>query len=320
MARAKPWPKFRQEIESMYKPPAAARASWHKVRQCLDELERLGVEHTGRLDAELVRRYVAGRPPGESPHTRKAMLSTLRRLCSIAEERRWLACSPFRLKRMSLLVRTRPPGGKRCPTAEEVRRLLELLAAEASAGEGWQRWRARRLLMLVQLVALAGLRASEALRLQLGDIDLVGGTIHVRPHGKTLKNAGSEAIIAMPAALRSAVAAWLPFRLEGPESMSIDPALPWLIPGATRRGPWEGGSVGRRPVDQVRAAGERAGVAGVAVTLQSLRRAFVTHSRASGVPSSLAAQQCRHSEQVATDWYLGRELDSLKGALEGFSY
>lgn len=315
--RRLPMARFRAELEAMLS--TGAKANWWKVRQVLDELDRLGgVEHTGHLTVETVSRYIASRPPGQSAWTLKSVLSTLRSICSIAHDSGYLAVSPFAMRPMAKWVRPRPPEGKRCPTREEVRRLMELLAREVvEEPDGWGRWRARRLQALVGVAALAGLRAGEACRLWIEDLDQAAGIVHVRPHGKTLKTHTSAQPVAMPDALAEILRAWLPHRLEAPAAMKL-PSCPWLIPNLTRRGPWIGGTSGYRPTDAVRAAGVRAGVEGL--TLQSLRRAFSTAAIAAGVPSMIVARQCRHSEDVSRQWYVSREVSMLTEALKSWSY
>jgi integrase len=185
-------------------------------------------------------------------------------------------------------------------------------------GVGWQQWRARRLLALTSTVALAGLRAREAQRLWVSDLDHAAGVINLVPHGASFKTPGSAAPICMPVALSAVLREWEPYRLERPESIVVPADLPWLYPGALCRGPWTGGPSGGRAVDALQAAGERAGVAGL--TFQQLRRTFVSSTRDAGVPSHVVARQCRHSEEVSRDWYLARDLTMLTDHLRGFTY
>jgi integrase len=134
---------------------------------------------------------------------------------------------------------------------------------------------------------------------------------------RALKTANSEATIAMPRALSEALKRWEPYRLQHPPSMTIPPC-PWIIPNAHRTAPWDHAASGYKPTDQLRASGERCGLEGI--TAQSLRRAFSSAAVAAGVPLEIAARQCRHSEEVARQYYVSKEVQGLRDALDGFSY
>jgi integrase len=313
-----PWPEFRRQLEVLCAPPLRAPATWGKTRQVLGILEGLGIEHTGQLDVEMVARFRSALPPTLSPYTVKAQLSSLRMVCGIAQEKGCIPVNPFALRRMAKYVKVPPLKGKRCLSPSEVARYLDSLRREVGESAGWGEYRARRLLMLAQLLATGGLRLSEATHLWTTDISHRAGTIAIQPHGKALKNANSQATICLPRALSRALLDWERWRLRRPPSMAIPPGCPWVLPNLHATGPWHRCAFGYRPTDQLKAAGERCGLAGV--TAQSLRRSFITAAVASGIPLEVAAAQARHDPEVARKYYLDPDVSNLKAHLDGFGY
>jgi integrase len=316
---AHPWPQFRRELETLYAP--AAKATRSKLRQVLSILEGLGVATVADIGPELVHRFVASRPPGQSPHTLKSLLSVLRAIASHAEEMGYLAASPFRLRRMKIsrLVRVGPPAGKRFYAAAEVRRVLDFLAREIELKEGWARWRARRLYALTATVAYCGTRAREAQRSHVADYDLVNRVFSIKPHDGRLKTAASEAPIAIPPALVPILEAWLEHRLDHPEGMTLPAEVPWMFPGALRKSPWVHAASGHKPVDKLKAVAARAGVPGM--TFQALRRSWCTRAEGLGIPQSMITRQARHADESTTRrYYQQRDIDALRAAVDGFTY
>jgi integrase len=319
----RPWPQFRRELETVYAPLAPATRG--KLRQVLEILEGLGITSTTDLSPALITRFLASRPNGQSPHTTKCLLSTLRAVCGHAEELGY-ASSPFRLRRMKLsrLVKAPPPAGKRHLTAEECRALLATLRADVlrlePAGPSWPLWRARRLESLVSFVLYTGVRRNEALFLQVGDLDIPGRIVRLVPHNPrgALKTPGSADSIPMPEALIPSLEAWLAVRLGAPEGMSVPPC-PWVWPGATRRGPWHEGSPGHRPLDKLQDAARRAGIGHV--TWHMLRRSLATHLEAHGVGTGMVARILRHTDERTTvQHYIRRDEANMRRAVDGFTY
>ena len=90
---------FRKEFLGIY--PNAAKGTLNKLVYVLKLIEALGVASTDQLTPELIGRFIASRPPGQSPHTTKGLLMNVRTICSYAEARRYVAISPFRVKKFS---------------------------------------------------------------------------------------------------------------------------------------------------------------------------------------------------------------------------
>ena len=89
-APAKPIPfaEFKVEFLGLYRVETSSPATLAKLEQVCRLLEDLGVETTDQLDVSLVGRFIASRPPGQSPHTLRGLLMQLRVVCYYAEGRR----------------------------------------------------------------------------------------------------------------------------------------------------------------------------------------------------------------------------------------
>jgi integrase len=154
-------------------------------------------------------------------------------------------------------------------------------------------------------------------------IDLGKGIINLMPRTATglLKTDASVQPVAMPRVLRPILTDWAGHRLDSPVDVDVLPAgsVPWMFPGSRRTGAWIGGSPGQKPVQRLEAVAARAGVSGM--TFQSLRRTWATAAEAAGIPQALLTRQLRHSSEETTKrWYQQRDLDSLRGAIDGFDY
>jgi integrase len=323
------WTRFRKEVLATY--TTTTKKTTRAVERTFRELEAINladdgeeprtIQTTADLTMLLVASYFASIPLTLSAHTRRNRLGAVRTLCSIAEQNRYIAISPFRLKKMSKWVRLpRVLGGKRHNPMEEIRAVLDLMKVDTEEKRGWAQWRARRLYALTALVAYSGARAGEAQRMWASDLDIANRIIHIQPHEKhRLKTAGSEQPIAMPAALALILSDWLSHRRDRPEGFELPADLPWLFPGATGRGPWTGGSAGHRPRCRLQAVAARAGVAHI--TWQMLRRSWATHAEALGVPEGLITRQMRHADpEVTRRYYRQLDMDNLSDATEGFHF
>jgi integrase len=219
-------------------------------------------------DADGIRR-VDDAIPGRSLHARRALLLELRRA--------------LRLGLGWYLVRREPPFPdfvRLCPTKlpratprpmaatpEDVDRLLEYLERQY-LGEGADAWKARRLHALAATVAYAGIAVRQARRLDVADVDLVGGVIRVR--GTRRARRGADPLpIRIDDRLRAILAGWLP--LAGCDS---------AFPGARRRGPWvyaSDPSWGGGALYELEAAGRAAGIR-KPITFEALRLHHAEHA------------------------------------------
>jgi integrase len=313
------WDAFEAELLAVYTPPQVAPATRKKIVQILRELRELGVQTTADLNTTLVARFVSSRPPDWSTWTLRGSLINVRTLCRYAEASGYLRVSPFRLRKMARWVRVEPLEGKRHLSRDELRKLLAVLAADVESRAGWSNWRARRLQIAVAIAAFCGLRKLEILRLQVGDIDLANGIIHLRPHGKRFKTAGSAKPVPMPDALIALLQNWMGHRLDAPFGYPLPKECSWLIPLNNRKGPWDGGSPGHTPLAKLQEAGRRAGIENV--TWQMLRRSLATVLESHGCGEAMISRILRHSSiQVTKTHYRQADCENLRQATAGLDF
>jgi integrase len=315
-----PWPVYRAELVALYAPPMCAKATAAKMRAVLRELDALGVQSTADLTPVLVSRYIAARLPDQSPYTLNSLLTVVRTICSYAEMSGYLRCSPFRLRKLSRWVRLTPLSGKRHFSREEIRKVLDLIAADIKAREGWAQWRSRRLQAATAIVAYTGMRKMEALQLQVGDVDLVARVIWIRPHGKggRLKTTASEAPVPIVQALVPILTSWLAHRMDEPHDFPCPDECPWLIPTVNRRSPWTSGQPGGKALDRLRAVAQRAGVEGL--TFQALRHGWATHAEYFGYGPALIQRVLRHTSMRTQKGYRHADLPNIIERTAGFDF
>jgi integrase len=251
------WDAFSRELLLLYTASRQPKTT-QRMRQVL-ALARACAASPAELTPSAVAAFIlaARMGPGSHDNTVATKVSYLRRACSYAVAMGYLASSPFGAWKG--FVRWRPSGPATVHSPGAIGKVLgSLLARSADSPE------AGRLHAWAWLLAHTGLRRDEALFLRVEDLDLAGATVTVR---RRLKRPTTARTIPLPPGLPAVLAGWLPRR--------PDPAgtCPWVFPN--RRGnPWSGGACGYRPIDKLRAAGERAGVKDF--TPKSLRHSFAT--------------------------------------------
>jgi integrase len=328
-----PWERFRREVLAAYQPPLRAAATLRFMSHACDVIEALTavddagepvlapggtpvrlVQTTADLDARMIARVLATRPESNKPATVRSLLIGLRTMCNSAVESGYLRVSPFRRNPVGKLVRVGRPRGRRHLTRQEIRALLDTLAAAPPATKGWIRWKAQRLHALVALVAYTGLRRNEALMLHVEDVDLARRVIVVRPRvDHRLKTEASADDVPMPDALVPLLTDWLAHRLDAPPGFEMPAEVPWLFPQCRRRGPWTGGNADDSPLGQLKAAGRRAKIGDI--NWQMLRRSLATHLRHFGASNGTVGRILRHSVDVDEEFYHETDLENLRAAV-----
>ena len=283
--RPLPFDEFRSRVDRLYSTGRHAPGTRTRMALVLRELAALGVETTAGLTTDAMARYVLSKGPGANRNTVNGYLASIAAACSYAVEEGWLARPPawrrVRL-RSSRMVKNLPP------TYEQMGRLLAHLRVCAASG----RWVDRRLNALVWTFSLTALRLREATRLQLADVELDGPvpTLAVVPR-RRLKTEASAARVAVPDRLAAVLRPWL--AEAGPL---------WVFPGVKRRGPWDGGSPGYKPIDHLRRAASEVGIA--RITWHSLRHAFGTYAiERWNQPVWVVQRQMRHTDMRTTLGY-----------------
>jgi integrase len=311
--------RFVVELLKLYDFPLRAKKTRDKLRFTLDIVAGLlgPAGTTAGLDPALVARFIAGRPTAESPHTTKGLLANIRTACSYAKSQGYIRSSPFDYRKS--WIRVGQPIGRKHHSMEEIRRLLELLASEVKTATGWARWRARRLQALVATDAYTGMRKMEALNLHAADVDLANRMILLVERSLRLKTEASAQPVPMPSALIPILESWLAHRMDIPEQgFKSPPDCDFLFPGVTRKSAWKGGPSGTRPLDQLKAAGERAGVQGV--TFMSFRHSYATHAESWGLSAPMIQRVLRHTTVKTQRHYRHADVANLRAAVEGIDF
>ena len=293
------WDAFRSELLGLYTPRRRAPKTRTKIKQVLDEMAEF-VTTTADLTPTNVNRWIESKPD-RIAITFNGLLAYLRRACRYAVARGYLDRSPFEAENFRL--RQGRKKARRHLSRVELAKLLVYLEARHK-----QDWRDGRLYALTMLLCHTGLRAMEALKLRVEDVDLVEGILHVVARGR-LKTEGSEASIPIPPAAIACLSSWKA------RCGSI-----WLFPGSRKQGPWVNGSNGKRPADFLDAAGIAAGLP-PGTTLLMLRHSLATHARTCFDLGAKEVQQIlRHADEKTQEHYISSDMDNLKEAVRGIDF
>jgi integrase len=290
---------FSAEVLRLYQAPARRPATFFKMRQVLGELEQhcRSVKH---LSPPVISDWLASHPE-RSAATHRSLLSALRAACSYGDYREYFR-SPFRFRKLSLWLPSDEvdqvdPYPRHRSTAE-IRRVLRRADKEARRGS----WEARRLRAVVYTLAYTGADKTAVLGLRRGDIDLERGLIHIKSHARRrLKTAARARKLPIAAPLLAVLADWLP--RSGCE---------WVFPHSRRTGPWLHGPAGKKPLDQVKQLGQRAGVEGLLIV--SFRHTFATVVGA-WTGQIVMMRLLGHSRPSTQKYYLHEDLDQLAQAV-----
>jgi integrase len=318
-ARPIPWSDFRTEVLSLYTPPLRTIATYRKMEHTFRQIEALGaIETTAALTPALVAALVTSRPPALAPRTVQGLLRSVRVICTFAMHSRYIETSPFLIRPVGKWIRLGPPAERRFLSRDEIRRVLDQAAHEASELRGWPGWRARRTQAAVTIACYCGLRKSELLRLWVEDVDLERRFILVVDRTR-LKTSASAQPVPVPTAAVETLKSWLSHRLDRPSGIKVPESLPWLLPNTTLTGHWHGGCQPVKPTEMVKALAKRAGVEGA--TLHAMRRSLATHLEGSGMSQPLITRILRHTSELTTKrWYQMADIPNLVAGVEGFSY
>ena len=189
----------------------------------------------------------------------------------------------------------------------EVQRLLDRLDREATERELFdtdrKAWRARRRRVLIVLILYTGLRAGEALRLQIDDVDFDASLAWVTERETPTKTAAARDFVPIPKVCMVTLRGWCE-----------DLAGQFVFPQIRRDRPWLNGGPGYKPVDEVRAVGQRAGIEGV--TLLRLRHTWATHAESLWGLSEPAIQRIlRHTNPRTQRHYRHADAENLVSLL-----
>jgi integrase len=280
-----PYALFQDRLLSLYKPPLRAPSTFYGMRSVLREFGSLpGVESTEDFTTHRVAEFACAKP-ARNVNTTISRLRYLKTASLFAHSEGWTDRPPQWAR---LMPRAAPPARERHLSYDQVVRLLGHLRAHAADS-----WKAHRLYALTATVAYTGLRKQEALHLQIGDLSPSQGLLRVVGR-RRLKTVGSAAPVALPDELAAVLEAWRP--LAGPT---------WLFPGVHRKGHWQGGLPGYRPLDRLKQAGDEAGIPGVGFHVLRHTWAKLAVARF-GLSADQVRTNLRHTNPHTTEGYLHR--------------
>ena len=280
---------------------AEKRASEHTVRAYLHDVDELRTHATqvlGRtprleeLDVILCRSYLASLHGKNDAVTIGRKLSSLRAFFRLVVRRRLCKASPVAALRA-------PKRAKRLPRflgKEDTTRLLD--GGRGSGAEDGDVCGAALETALFEIIYGAGLRVSEACRLDVGDVELEGpGTmVHVR-QGKGRK----DRIVPLGQKARAAYQAYLELRHQRLTAASEGHAL-FLTARGRRLGP--------REVRRMLARREvRSGAP--QVSPHALRHSFATHLLGEGADLRAIQEMLGHASLRTTQRYAHVDVDHL---------
>jgi len=302
VAPVSPVPLARWRAEVLAEWSSRRRSTRDRMAQALAELSDLLPPDatTADLTVDAIGRLAAR--PGRSATT-DGLLSGLRAALRFGIRKGYLSAGA--LEGAKYRSARRDPPCRRHHGRDAIARVLDHLRVRSEAWEGG------RLYALASVYAYTGLRLREALRLRVEDVDVVRGVIFVWPNGGTLKTPGSAAPVPCPRALVAILRKWL--------GRADQAGVPWVFPGVRRRGPWTGGTTGRRATDRLVQAGRAVGVEGF--TPQSLRHSLATHLAGHwGLGSKQIKLILRHSSEGTQAHYIHPDVANLVGLVAGFDY
>jgi integrase len=295
-----------EEMLAIYSPPHRRPATLKKMRRALAELASAGCVKSVDLSPHLLTRWAAEHTD-RKPISSASVLISIRAVCTYAKKMGYLRVSPWDIRKDWLPMEDDSedePVQVRHHSITQVRAVLDLAEREAAPG-GWSE---ARLYALIATYAYTGLRKMEALGLKASDVDIAEGIISVKSRRRRrLKTRSSAAPVGIPAELAPIIDIWM--RRSGSE---------WVFPGKRGVCPWVGGSPGHKPLDQIRALGDRAGVKGL--TIKSFRHSLATHMKRWGCGPLAVKDQLRHGDVKTQSYYLENDLADLRETASKISY
>jgi integrase len=300
---AVPFARFTEEVLALYAPPLRRKATYLKMRQVLGEFAALQPrpKKTSDIGPALMTRWLAAYREKRKPITSASLLISFRAACNIARKMGWLRVTPWDIRKDWISADDcadddDAPGAIRHHSIEDLLRVLDRAALEAAEG-GWE---PARLQALVATYIYTGLRKKEALGLQRPDVDLGARIIKVKSRRRRkLKTRASAAPVGVPDELAPILDVWL--RRAGSD---------WVFPNKSGTGFWNEGRPGKKPLDQVKALGQRAGVAGL--TIQSFRHSLATHAGRFGLGPLALKAQLRHTSLGTQEHYIESDLANIR--------
>jgi integrase len=304
MSASVPYATFAARSLALCTPPIRRPATRCKLHQVLGEFGQI-CPTTAHINLDAIAAWLNSRPE-RAPLTSFSLLRSFARAVKLAAKQELIRLNPFEAMPPSQWFATGAldaPERIRHLTVDQIGLMLKQSAKEAQGGD----WEALRMACLLPIYAYTGCRRNEALGLMLEDLDLLEGVIWIRPNARRpLKTRAARRRLPMHRRVKQAAMAWIP------ECRSA-----WLIPHKGLSGPWLHGRPGCKPLDRVKALGERAGVPGA--TILAIRHGFAT--AVERLSSELLRQRFLGHRSAKTQYGYGHEdLDQLRCVTDQICY
>ena len=261
--------------------------SAHTLRAYAEDLGSFEAMHPGvepgRIERLHVRAYLAGLQQGKL-----ARASVLRRMASLRSFVKWLRAGGV-LKGNPVFGVPLPKRGRPLPKFLTESEMTEIFDAPVKAGDG----AAARDRALLELIYSSGLRRSEAVSLNVGDIDFLSGTVRVFGKGskERIVPVGTAALEALREFLgaRKAVADSEPVFVNKRQERLSENGLAFVLDRWIRR----------------TALSKR-------ITPHVLRHSFATHMMNRGCDIRLVQELLGHASLQTTQIYTHVSLERMK--------
>ncbi|WP_205472164.1 site-specific tyrosine recombinase XerD [Nocardioides sp. SYSU D00038] len=263
------------------------------LRRYLDHLDHRGVRRLADVSEEVVLDFLVRLREGDADHPPLSSTSAARTVVAVRGFHRFAVADGLAEADPAAAVKP-PTPAKRLPKALPLADVEAILAAAGSAGTTL----ALRDRALLEVLYGTGARISEAVGLDVDDLDLVDGTVLLRGKGS------KERIVPVGSYAREAVEAYL---VRGrTELVSAGRGTPALFLNA------RGGRLSRQSAWAVLTRhAERAGVTRE-VSPHTLRHSFATHLLEGGADVRVVQELLGHASVTTTQVYTLVTVDSLR--------
>ncbi len=263
------------------------------LRRYLEFLDNAGVAELDDVSEQTVMAFLARLREGDTEHPALSATSAARTVVAVRGFHRFAVADGLAGHDPAAAVKP-PTPAKRLPKALPLSEVESILEAAGSPGTVL----AMRDRALLELLYGTGARISEAVGLDVDDVDLVDGTVLLRGKG------GKERIVPVGSFAREAVTAYL--TRARPELVAAGRGTPGLFLNA------RGGRLSRQSAWTVLVkAAERAGVTRD-VSPHTLRHSFATHLIDGGADVRVVQELLGHASVTTTQVYTLVTVDNLR--------
>jgi integrase len=314
-----PTEQFERDIAVIYRGQDKSPKTIRQFAQVLRELRAVGIIETGQFTDTAIATWIAAWP-NRTPETFRSHLRSFAVLCKRAKKKGFSSENPFESDGVNEWMRSdsrpSPPRRRFSKPADAIRGMLVLSSEEAKSGT----WLTGRTEAYSHTLFLTGARPGEIQRLRLCDFHQDKMEIEIVAHSITRKSGdpvwwkpkteGSAGRIPIGRKLTEILAAWSRrVKCDTRRGRLRIRDCEYLFPGEMGWGPWTGGPPGSRPLDVIRALGERAGIRDL--TQKAARKGIATYRDIGLTPRGLR-DLFRHADEQTGDLYDERETESRR--------